>query len=132
MEKLENQLIISHEDYETLSNYIRPVAVFDRRNATLLLKEIEKATIVKKDEVPHNVVRLNSKVLIKEESKNKVMELVLVVPEKADIYQNMISVFAPIGVALIGFKQGEKVNCSTPSGNKFFTILEVDNNNTGN
>ena len=129
MKKLENQLVIAHEDYEILSNYIRPVAVFDRRNATLLLKEIEKATIVKKDELPQDVVRLNSKVLVKEESKNKVMELVLVLPEKADIHQNMISVFAPLGVALIGFKQGEKVNCSTPTGSKFFTILEVCNKN---
>ena len=122
MKKLENQLVIAHEDYEILSNYIRPVATYDKRNATLLMKEIEKATIVKKDELPQDVVRLNSKVIVKEESRNKVMELVLVVPEKADIHQNMISVFAPLGVALIGFKQGEKVNCSTPTGNKFFTI----------
>jgi regulator of nucleoside diphosphate kinase len=127
MKNLENQLIIAHEDYEILSNYIRPVAAYDRRNATLLLKEIEKATIVKKDELPQDVVRLNSKIVVKEESRNKVMELVLVVPEKADIHQNMISIFAPLGIALIGFKQGEKVNCSTPTGNKFFTILEVCN-----
>ena len=104
MKKLENQLVIAHEDYEVLNHYIRPVVAFDRKNAALLLKEIEKATIVKKNELPQDVVRLNSKVLIKEESKNKIMELVLVVPEKADIHQNMISVFAPIGVALIGFQ----------------------------
>ena len=60
------------------------------------------------------------------------MELVLVVPEKADIHQKMISIFAPLGVALIGFKQGTKVNCITPTGNSFFTILEVRNNHTGN
>jgi regulator of nucleoside diphosphate kinase len=128
MKKLENQLVIAHEDYEILSNYIRPVVAFDRKNAALLLKEIEKATIVKKDELPQDVVRLNSKVIVKEENKNKVMELILVVPEKADLHQNMISVFAPIGVALIGFKQGEQVNCSTPTGNKLFTILKVCNN----
>jgi regulator of nucleoside diphosphate kinase len=130
MKKSENQLVIAHEDYEILNNYLRPVAAFDRRNAALLMKEIEKATIVKKDELPQDVVRLNSKVVVKEESRNKVMELVLVVPEKADIHQNMISVFAPLGVALIGFKQGVKVNCSTPTGNKFFTILEVCNKKT--
>jgi regulator of nucleoside diphosphate kinase len=130
MKKSENQLVIAHEDYEILNNYLRPVAAFDRRNAALLMKEIEKATIVKKDELPQDVVRLNSKVTVKEESRNKVMELVLVVPEKADIHQNMISIFAPLGVALIGFKQGEKVNCNTPTGNKFFTILEVCNKKT--
>jgi regulator of nucleoside diphosphate kinase len=129
MKELENQLLIAHEDYEILNNYLRPVVAFDRKNAALLLKEIGKATILKKEELPEDVVRLNSKVVIKEESRNKVMELVLVVPEKADIHQNMISIFAPLGVALIGFKQGEKVNCTTPKGNTFFTILQVHNNN---
>lgn len=128
MKELENQLLIAHEDYEILNNYIRPVVAFDRKNAALLLKEIEKATIVKKDELPGDVVRLNSRVIIKEESRNKVMELVLVVPEKADLHQSMISIFAPLGVALIGFKQGKKVNCITPKGNTFFTILDVRNN----
>jgi regulator of nucleoside diphosphate kinase len=129
MKELENQLLIAHEDYEFLSNYIRPVVAFDRKNAALLLKEIGKATILKKEELPQDVVRLNSRVVIKEESRNKVMELVLVVPEKADIHQNMISIFAPLGVALIGFKQGEKVNCTTPKGNTSFTILQVHNSN---
>ncbi len=132
MKKLETQLVIAYEDYKILSNYIRPVAAYDMRNATLLMKEIEKAIIVKKDELPQDVVRLNSRVVVKEESRNKLMELVLVVPEKADIHQNMISIFAPLGVALIGFKQGVKVNCSTPTGNKFFTILEVCNKNAFN
>lgn len=132
MNKVNSQIFIAHEDYEILNNYVRPAVSFDRGNAALLLKEIKNATIIKKNELPLDVIRLNSKVIVKEESKNKLIELVLVVPEKADIQQNRVSVFAPIGVALIGFKQGEKVNCSTPSGNKLFTILEVCNKNAGN
>ncbi|MEP6683880.1 MAG: GreA/GreB family elongation factor [Parafilimonas sp.] len=131
MNKINNQIFIAHEDYEILNNYVRSVVTFDRGNAMLLLKEIKNATIIKQHELPQDVVRLNSKVVVKEESKNKLIELVLVVPEKADIHQNMISVFAPIGAALIGFKQGEKVNCKTPSGNKSFTILKVCNKHTG-
>lgn len=132
MDKVNNEIFIAHEDYEILNNYVRPAVSFDRGNAALLLKEIKNATIIKKNELPLDVIRLNSKVIVKEESKNKLIELVLVVPEKADIHQKRVSVFAPIGVALIGFKQGEKVNCSTPSGNKSFTILEVCNKNAGN
>ena len=127
MNKVNNQIFIAHEDYEILNNYVRPAVSFDRGNAALLLKEMRNATIIKKNELPQDVIRLNSKVIVKEESRNKLIELVLVVPEKADIHQKRVSVFAPIGVALIGFKQGEKVNCSTPSGNKSFTILQVCN-----
>ncbi|MEP6464956.1 MAG: GreA/GreB family elongation factor [Parafilimonas sp.] len=128
MKTSNNNLVIALEDFETLNNYLKPIVSFDRENATLLLKEINKATIVKKDELPLDIVRLNSRVTIKEEKRHKVIELVLVVPEKANIHEKMVSVFAPIGVALIGFKQGEKVNCDAPSGNKIYTIMKVCNN----
>jgi regulator of nucleoside diphosphate kinase len=131
MNNTNNQIFIAHEDYEILNNYVRPVVTFDRGNAMLLLKAIKNATIIKRNELPQDVIRLNSKVIVKEESNNKLIEMVLVVPEKADIHQNMISVFAPIGIALIGFKQGGKVNCSTPSGNKSFAILQVCNMHAG-
>ena len=127
MKTLENRIVIAHEDYEILNNYLRPITFFDRRNATLLFKEIKDAVIVKRDELPRDVVRLNSKVIIKEVSKEKIMELVLVVPERANIHENKVSVFAPIGIALMGFKQGEKVNCNSPSGNKSFIIMDVCN-----
>ena len=127
MKTLKNRLVIAHEDCEILNNYLRPVTPFDKKNAALLFKEIENAVIVKRDELPQDVVRLNSKVVIKEVSKEKLIEMILVVPEKANIHENKVSVFAPIGIALIGFKQGEKINCNAPSGNKTFIILNVCN-----
>ena len=51
----------------------------------------------------------------------------LVTPDKADIKQRRISVMAPIGTALIGFRQGEKVKWQVPAGKKTFTIMEVIN-----
>ena len=101
--------------------------VFDRQNIEDLETELKKAKLVSKDAFPDNVVRLNSKVKIKEENRDNVIELMLVTPDKADIKQKKISVMAPIGTALIGFQQGEKVAWQVPSGNKTFTIMEVIN-----
>ena len=132
MKTTKNKIIIAHEDYETLNAYVKgfsPVMAFDKRNAAQLKEELNKATLVKKDEMPEDVVRLNSRVIVKEATKNKLMELVLVVPEKADIKEKRISVFAPIGTALIGFRQGEQVTWKVPSGFKTFTIMKVHNNN---
>ena len=55
------------------------------------------------------------------------MELMLVTPDKADIKEKRISVMAPIGTALIGFRKGQKVKWQVPAGKKTFTILEVIN-----
>jgi len=125
-----SKLIISNEDYETLSAYVKGltyVTAFDKKNAVLLQEELNKAKLVKRNKLPDDVVRLNSRVKIKEGNKDKLIELTLVVPEKADIKERKVSVFAPIGTALIGFRQGEKVEWNVPSGNKTFTIMEVHN-----
>ena len=55
------------------------------------------------------------------------MELTIVTPDRANIKEKKISIMAPIGTALIGFRQGQKVKWKVPSGNKMFTILEVSN-----
>jgi len=125
-----NKIIITNEDYETLNAYLKGLKsakAFDRKNAVLLQEELKKATLVKTNELPLDVVRLNSRVKIKEGNKGNIIELTLVVPEKADIKQRKISVFAPIGTALIGFRKGEKVKWDVSAGNKTFTITEVYN-----
>ncbi len=56
------------------------------------------------------------------------MEFMLVTPDKADIKDKKISVMAPIGTALIGFREGQQVKWRVPAGHKTFTIVEVINN----
>ena len=130
MKSVNNNILIAKEDYETLSAYVkglRHVTAFDRKNAELLQGELNKAKLVKSEELPEDVVRLNSRVIVKETTKDKLIELVLVVPEKADIKNKRISIFAPIGTALIGFRQGEQVKWDVPAGRKTFKIMKVYN-----
>jgi regulator of nucleoside diphosphate kinase len=130
MKKIENKLVLKKDDYTLLTSYLNSArwqSTFDRRNAEDLNAELKKATLVNQDEFPGDVVGLNSKVRIKAEGKNEVMELILVTPDKANIKEKKISVMAPIGTALIGFRQGQKVKWKVPAGNKTFSILEVSN-----
>src|SRR4051794_15209633 len=109
MKTKKSKLIIGKEDFETLNAYVRglkSVRDFDRKNAASLQDELKKATVVEKEKLPADVVRLNSRVIVQEGTKDKLLELVLVVPDKANIKERKVSVFAPIGTALIGFRQG--------------------------
>ena len=118
------------DDYNLLVTYLNNRTgrtTFDRRNAEDLFAELKKAKLVSKDEFPSDVVRLNSIVRIKPADKDQVMELMIVLPDKADIKERKISVMSPVGTALIGFRQGENVKWQVPSGKKTFTILEVNN-----
>ena len=134
MKKLNNQLVVMKDDYNLMVTYLNNrhgKTTFDRQNADDLFAELKKAKLVSKDEFPSDVVRLNSTVRIKPADKNHVMELMIVLPDKADIKERKISIMSPIGTALIGFRQGQNVKWQVPSGKKTFTILEVNNAHNG-
>lgn len=126
MKKTRNQLVLREDDYQTLISYIKQdTTAFDAENVEGLLSELRRARLVSKEEFPEDVVRLNSRVKIKEENKDKVMEVTLVTPDKADIRERKISIMAPIGTALIGFRKGQRIKWQVPAGNKTFTIMDV-------
>lgn len=130
MKKLKDKLVLLADDYKLLLSYLNGGnrrTAFDRRNAEDLQGELKKAKLVTKDEFPPDVVRINSTVRIKTEGKDEIMELMLVTPDKANIKERRISVMAPIGTALIGFRKGQRVKWQVPSGKKTFTILDVIN-----
>jgi regulator of nucleoside diphosphate kinase len=130
MQKLNNQLVLRKDDYRLLLSCLNGrfgKSAFDRRNAESLKTELMNAKLVNKDDFPPDVVRLNSTVRIKADDKDQVIELVLVTPDRADIKVNRISVMAPIGTALIGFRKGQRVKWQVPAGKRTFTILDVIN-----
>ena len=130
MQKLKDSIIIREDDYQILVSFLkdtRYVKRADAKNITDLEAELKKAKLVNQENFPNDVVRLNSKIKIKDVNKNNIMELTLVTPDKADIKQKKISVMAPVGTALIGFKQGQEIKWRVPAGKKTFHIVEVIN-----
>lgn len=130
MQKTKQQLLLRKEDYDIMLAYVRGGTgkqYFDRYNAEELEGELKKAKLIEKEKFPADVVGLNSTVIIREEAAKKDMELMLVVPDKADIKQRRISFLSPIGTALIGFRKGQRVQWSVPAGMKTFTIVDVKN-----
>jgi regulator of nucleoside diphosphate kinase len=130
MQNRNNKLVLTRDDYKLLTSLLngrRGKTASDRKNAEDLKAELKKAMLVNTDKFPPDIVRLNSKVTIKAEDKNEIMELMLVTPDNANIKQKKISILAPIGTALIGFRQGQKIKWQVPAGKRTFTILEVSN-----
>ncbi|WP_343704290.1 GreA/GreB family elongation factor [Chitinophaga sp.] len=130
MQKVKHQLVFREDDYEMLTACLNDgvrASAFGPQVVESLLADFKKAKLVKKDEFPADVVRLNSKVVVKDTNNNKTMEIIVVMPEEADIKQRKISVMNPVGVALIGFRQGQQVMWQVPTGQKKFTIMEVIN-----
>ena len=130
MQKTNKKLLLAKNDYNTIMSYIKKglsAITFNRKDAEELERELKNAKLVNREDLPADVVRLNSTVVIREEKENKLLELTLVTPEKANIKQRLISIMSPIGTALIGFRKGQQVKWKVPAGKKTFTILDVQN-----
>ena len=130
MQQSINSLVLRKDDYDIIRSLLRNTDqkhFFDRKNVEELQLDLKRAKLVTPENFPPDVVRLNSRVKIREETNDKVLEFIVVTPEKANVRERKISVMAPIGAALIGFRQGQRVNWQVPSGKKTFTIMEVDN-----
>jgi len=117
----ENPVLICEEDYRQLKQYAGDGA----DNAMSLAHELGRATIVKDSELPADVIRLNSRVVVQEEGSNKKTEFKIVMPPFADISKRKISILTPMAAALIGFKKGNVVSWKMPAGLKSFKIIEV-------
>lgn len=130
MKKSENKLILRKNDFALLNEYLRNARsqrTFNKQEADDLQAELKKAKLVDNEHFPQDVVGLNSIVKIQSDSKKLAMVLKIVIPEEANIKENKISIMAPIGTALIGFREGQKVKWKVPKGYNTFTILDVKN-----
>ena len=126
-----SKVILLKEDYDLLNAYFqsgRPMPVVNEKQSfKSLSEELSKATVLAKNKFPADVIRLNSTAIIKDTDTNRVITVTIVMPEHADVKINKVSVLAPVGTALIGFKKGQQVEWQVPSGAKNFIIMEVYN-----
>lgn len=93
--------------------------------AESLLMEMERARIVADHKLPHDVVRIGSRVQYRTD-RDEVVDITLVYPISANISQGRISVLTPVGAALIGLRTGQSITCEVREGRRsVLTVLSV-------
>lgn len=90
-----------------------------------LEKEVSRAKVVSPQEIPGNVVTMNSKITFEFLDSHETMTCQLVFPEDADFDKGRISVLAPIGTALLGYHVGDIIEWTVPSGTTKVKIKKI-------
>ena len=90
-----------------------------------LEQELYRATIVTAKDLPTDVVALGSQVTFKILNTNNIFTKTLCFPADMNKHQDGISIFAPIGSALLGLKAGQNINWQTLSGQQSVEIVQV-------
>jgi regulator of nucleoside diphosphate kinase len=88
-------------------------------------REITRAVVVKPAEIPANVVTMNSCVLLTDLQTEQVLSFTLVFPSVADIESSRLSVLAPMGLALLGSRQGAEVMWRARRGERRVRVERV-------
>lgn len=123
------KIIVEKKEYEQLTNIIATAPHNNDPSYAVaigkLIRELKTADIRVREDMPVDVVRLHSIVSIKTPFRqNTTFELVH--PEKSDISKNKLSILAPMGLALIGYANGDKIQWQFPSGIHTIEILAVN------
>lgn len=86
------------------------------RNAALLADELMRARVVASEQIPADVVTMNSRVRFRDVRTGEELEVTLVYPNAASFAHGRVSVLAPVGSALLGLTVGEEIEWPMPSG----------------
>lgn len=89
-----------------------------------LLAELERAHIVAPEQIPPNVVTMNSKVRFKADATGTTFCYTLVYPDKVDDSGETLSILAPIGSALLGLAEGESIEWPSPDGRTLSVTID--------
>lgn len=122
---LTRHLYITESDMESLEALIEIGSRKDAAYLRSLEDELQHAHIVTSNEIPHDVITMNSTVRLKDLDSGEEKTFTLVFPEKTKTTSNAISILAPIGTALIGYREGDIIEWDVPGGTKRLEVLEI-------
>ncbi len=124
----QRKIFITQKDRERLEELLMVADDFkyrDRDDLQSLKTELARATIVNSNEIPPTVVTMNTRLVFQDLEDESKMAVTLVFPAEADIDHGKISVFSPIGTALLGYKEGDVIEWAVPDGKRRVRIDEV-------
>ena len=124
----ERTIYITEYDLKRLRELIEDAKRAERRGNEYLDSldaELSRGKVVAPTEVPPDVVTMNSRVHLVDQDTHEEMVYTLVFPQEADITQSKISVLAPIGTAMLGYRVGDTFTWQVPDGVRRLQVKRV-------
>jgi regulator of nucleoside diphosphate kinase len=87
--------------------------------------ELDRAVVVPPKNIPADIITMNSTVRLLDLDTKENLTYTLVFPEQANINEGKISVLAPIGTAMIGYRVGDTFMWRVPDGERKFRVEAV-------
>ena len=125
---MKSTIYITSQDKQRLEELLAEVAVFDPRkqgDLKALEEELRRAVIVDPKEVPADVITMNSRAELIDLDSGETVTFTLVFPPHANIDEERISVLAPIGAGMLGYRVGDEFEWKVPEGVRRMKVTRV-------
>ena len=119
---------ITEFDLERLKKLLFEARYNEYRKSEYLDKlqmEIDRANVVSPKDIPGDVITMNSTVSLVDLETGEEEVYTLVFPEDADLGEGKISVLAPIGTAMLGYKVGDIFEWEVPAGKRNLRVEKI-------
>ena len=124
---MRNRIHVTNEDFDRLCRLVRGRRAGhspDHGYLDMLEEELDRAEIVEGHSIPPDVVTMNSEVRLKDLDSGEVKVYTLVFPNQSRA-ENSISILAPIGTAMLGYRVGDVIEWPVPKGIRRLQVLDV-------
>jgi regulator of nucleoside diphosphate kinase len=125
---LDRQIVITELDQARLRNLLEGARRWnarDRAHVDHLAAELDRADVVLPADVPGDVVTMNSEIAVRDMDSNEEMTFALVFPSNADVNRQKISILAPMGTAVLGYRIGDMIDWRVPGRTRRLKIERV-------
>jgi regulator of nucleoside diphosphate kinase len=130
----DRSVIVTDVDMDRLVRLVRAFrhSLFrDQQQLELLDQKLAGAEVRLPGRAPRDLIRMNSCVRVLDFDTQKRGLYTLVFPDEANISKGMISVLAPLGIALLGQRKGDVVEAHVPGGVRKLRVEAVRQNSFG-
>jgi len=124
----DRSIIVTDGDMERLRRLVEALKhslLRDQRQLDLLDQALESAEVRRPNQVPRDLVRMNSSVRVLDFHTRRKGLYTLTFPDEARVSRGFISVLAPLGIAMIGHRTGDIIEAKIPGGVRRLRIEHV-------
>jgi regulator of nucleoside diphosphate kinase len=96
-----------------------------RAELKALAEELQRAVVVDPRDVPGDVITMNSRAEMLDLDTGETVTFTLVFPSQANIDEEKISVLAPIGAGMLGYRVGDEFEWQVPDGVRRMRVTQI-------
>lgn len=116
---------ITESDNDKLQELLRGLDTSQKAIRDTLSEELTRAQIMTSEAIAPDVITLNSRARLRDLENSDILEFAIVMPERVDVEGGKISVLAPLGMAMLGYREGDTFEWEMPGGKSRFLVEKV-------